>query len=122
MRVLVWLGSPASAAAVFWSCFGACVDPRPLRGPPVARVIASWDPLACGDPHRVVVELTGDAGAPLSASAPCSIGAITLDRIQLGSYRGRTYAWTLGEPIRSVAPVELEVEDDVVRWAFTTPR
>src|SRR5512146_180969 len=94
----IWIVSTLAATLGFWTCFGACVDapaPPPL---PQARIVAAWDPLACGEePHRVVVELVDEAGAPLSVSAPCTIGGLTIDAPHFGVYRGRVYAWTLAE-------------------------
>jgi hypothetical protein len=85
-------------------------------------VVAAWDPLQCGEPHRVVIELEDDAGVPLSASAPCALGELTLDAPAFGRYRGRIYAWSPAEPERSVAPVELIIDTPVLRWIVPTPR
>jgi hypothetical protein len=121
-----WIASTLAATAVFWLCFGTCVSgcvDTPLPDlEPQARVVASWDPLACGDPHRVVIELEDDGGAPVSRSVPCAAGAITLDIVHWGVYRGRIYAWTLGPDIRSVTEVRLEVDAPVIFWTVDTPR
>jgi len=53
---LILVCSPLFATLVFWSLFGACVDTQVDANPPVTRLVTSWDPLACGSPHRVVVE------------------------------------------------------------------
>src|SRR5688572_5287766 len=86
---------------------GACLDAPVAGGAPVARVVAGWDPLACGEPHRVVLELAldpapdpapdpaidaarglaEDAGTTSSASAPCHLGGLSLDVPRLGTYR-----------------------------------
>lgn len=123
MRSLVlWIGSTLVFSAAFWTCFGACVDTPVGASPPNARIVASWDPLSCGDPHRVVVELADDAGDPLTASAPCTLGHLTLDAPHFGGYHGRTYAWVLGSAIRSVAPADLDVEQVIVQWPIETPK
>lgn len=101
-------------------CAG-CLDlQRP--GPPQARVVVYWDPLACGAPHRVAVDLLDDAGAESAASAPCALGELAIDLPHFGAYHGWTYAHFDGEAMRSVAPVELAVDDTVVRWQIETPR
>ena len=114
------------ATAAFWLTFGTCVSgcvDQPVEPPePQARIIASWDPLDCGEPHRVVVELEDDAGAPISGSVPCEVGGLTLDLRHWGIYRGRIYAWTLGLVIRSVLAVRLDVDAPVVAWTVATPR
>lgn len=121
-----WIGSTAVATALFWLCFGSCVSgcvDTPLPDiEPQARVVASWDPLSCGDPHRVVIELEDDDGRMLSRSVPCELGGVTLDIARWGVYLGRVYAWTLGPEIRSVAHVRLEVDAPIVVWTLDTPR
>jgi hypothetical protein len=37
-------------------------------------------------------------------------------------YVGRVYAWTAGEPIRSITPVRLDVDEPIVHWLVATPR
>jgi len=111
--------SPVIAGVVFWGVFGACVDVAPMPAMPQAKLVASWDPLACGAPHRVAVELEDDDGAMLSSSAPCALGALTLDVPHFGIYRGRVYAWTLGAPERTIAPVDLAIDAPVVRLQLT---
>jgi hypothetical protein len=101
-------------------CAG-CIDLAP-GGPPQARVVVYWDPLACGEPHRVAVDLLDDAGAESSMSAPCALGEIAIDLPHFGAYHGWSYARVDGEAMRSVAPVELAVDDTVVRWRIETPR
>jgi hypothetical protein len=66
----------------------ACVDDPLAHDPPLPRVIASWDPLACTTRDRVEVALAGEAGA-VSASAPCPLGSLVLDVPALGRYEGR---------------------------------
>src|SRR5678809_1212655 len=81
---LSWLLSTLATTTAFWLIFGTCVsgcivDMEPPNHEPLARLVAVWDPLACGDPHRVVVELEDEDGVDVSGSAPCTIGGITLD-------------------------------------------
>ena len=121
VSVATWIISTLLLTFVFWTCFGACVDTPAPDDTPQARVVAAWDPLACGDPHRVVVELADDAGAQLSVSAPCTLGGLTIDVPHFGTYHGRVYAWTLGEPDRSIATADLAVDVPVVQWAVETP-
>lgn len=100
----------------FWMTFGGCVD-QPVRDAPAAnRILVGWDPLACGPPHRVVLELADDGGAKLSASAPCNAGALTIDADHGGTYRGRIYASELHE-----VPVELQVDRDDYDWWMGAP-
>lgn len=120
---LSWIGSTLLATALFWTSFAACViDTAPLPAEPQSRIVAGWDAQACGEPHRVVVELEDGNGATYSASAPCEIGTITLDVAHWGVYRGRVYAWALGPEIRSVAPVRLDVDAPVIYWTVATPK
>jgi hypothetical protein len=109
------------AAWLFWTAFGACVA-APARGTPEARVIVDWDPTACGDPHRVVLELADPGAAPYSKSAPCAVGSLELSAVDYGSYRGQIYASALGQPPRSVGKVELDVDERIVRRSVGTPR
>ena len=118
----LWILTTFAATFGFWTCFGACVDAPLPRSPPQAKVVAAWDPLVCGDPHRVVVELEDDDGVPLSVSAPCTLGGLTIDAPHFGVYRGRIYAWELGKPERSFASVHLIVDEPIVRWDVETPR
>jgi hypothetical protein len=103
------------------SALAACIDAPVAAGSAPVRLVASWDPLACGEPHRVVIELEDDGAAAQSASAPCNLGGLTLDLAHLGSYRGQIYAWALGQPIRSIAPIELAIDQPIVHWAVATP-
>jgi len=118
----IWILSTAAATLGFWTCFGACVDAPMPRPAPQAKILASWDPLACGDPHRVVVELEDDAGAPLSVSAPCTVGGLTIDAPHFGIYRGRIYAWVLGGSEHPFEDVNLIVDQPIVRWDMQTPK
>ena len=98
-----------------------CLD-APLPGSlPLARLVAGWDPLACGEPHRIVVELADDEGAARSASAPCNLGSAAVDVAHFGSYRGRIYAWSLDAPIRSITPIEVAIDQPIVDWFVATP-
>jgi len=125
-----WVGSTVFATALFWACFGTCVAgcvDQPLPDvEPQARVVASWDPLPCGDPHRVVVELEDDDGAKVSHSVPCEVGGMSIDIRHWGVYRGRIYAWTLtagdAAEMRSVLYVRLDVDAPVIFWPVDTPR
>lgn len=101
----------------------ACID-SPMSDaddPSIARVIVVWDPLECGGPHRVVVELEDHGGIRRSASTPCNAGSLTIEAPHFGLYYGRIYAWEPGEEIRSVVPVRLFVDEPVVRWLVATP-
>ena len=121
-----WIVSTLVASSAFWLCFGTCVSgcvDAPLPDiEPQARIVASWDPLDCGDPHRVVIELEDDDGRAFSRSVPCEVGGVTLDISHWGIYRGRVYAWTVGPEIRSVVHVRLEVDQPVIFWTVDTPR
>jgi hypothetical protein len=128
---VAWVGSATLGAALFWLLFGSCVlggcvdTPLPA-GDPQARLLVAWDPLVCGDPHRVVVELEDFEGAKQSQSVPCELGEIALDIRHFGIYRGRIYAWMLGAGsaaiIRSEMPVELTIDAPIVQWVVETPR
>jgi hypothetical protein len=118
----------ARSCASWWvtvSCgigLAACLDTPGESGPATARLVVAWDPLACGEPHRVVVELEDDTGAELSASVPCTLGGLTVDLAHFGLYRGRIYAWALAAPIRSVTPLEVMIDEAIVQWHVATPR
>ena len=123
MRCLViFLCSPLVATALLWAGLSACIDTPPAPGLAIARLVAAWDPLACGEPHRVALELEDDSGVKVSASTPCNLGGLTLDLAHLGTYRGRIYAWALDAPIRSIAPVEVTIEEPIVHWSVATPQ
>ena len=130
LSFITWVGSTTLVTALFCATFGAfvisgCVDtPLPDREPQ-ARLITSWDPLACGSPHRVAIEIEDDDGRRLSASVPCELGGMTIDVPAWGVYRGRIYAWSLAgseATISSVVPVRLEIDAPVVEWNVETPR
>ena len=113
---------PWFAAVLFSTTSGACIDAPPEPGAAIARLVAAWDPLACDEPHRVVVELADEDGVPISASTPCNLGGLTLDVPHLGLYRGRIYAWALAAPIRSVTEVTVTIDEAIVHWQVSTPR
>ena len=104
----------------------ACVDTPLPDLQPQARLVAAWDPVACGEPHRVVFELEDEHGAPLSRSVPCELGGASLDVPHWGVYRGRVYAWNLepseGSEIRSVVAVRVDIDAPIVHWYVETPR
>ena len=100
---------------------GACIDAPPAPGPAFARLVLSWDALACGEPHRVVAELEGDDGTELSASTPCNLGGVTVDVPHFGSYRGRIYAWALAAPVRSVVAIDVAIDEPIVHMHVATP-
>ena len=102
------------------ACIDAPPDPGPIGGGG-ARLVVAWDPLACGEPHRVAIELADDAGAEVSGSTPCSLGGLAIDLPHLGSYHGQIYAWAPAAPMRSVAPLEVEVDQAIVRRQVATP-
>ncbi|MEO8702433.1 MAG: hypothetical protein ABI867_20485 [Kofleriaceae bacterium] len=125
MRLAVSIISPPVATALFWLAFVACIDqPIPSRSPPIARIVTTWDPLVCGDPHRVVMELADDEGARVSVSTPCSHATLSVDVPHFGTWSGRIYAWVLADVpiIRSELPVDLIVDEAVVRWIVQTPK
>lgn len=102
--------------------FTGCIE-QPLPDlTPQARVVAAWDPLQCGDPHRVVIELEDELGVPASRSVPCELGGVSVDLAHWGVYRGRIYAWEIGPEIRSVLSVRLEVDAPIIHWFVDTPR
>lgn len=118
----LWIACTIALTVCFWTCFGACVDAPVENEPPQAKIVATWDPLRCGEPHRVAVELEDDDGAPVSASTPCTTGSLTLDARHFGTYRGRIYAWRLGLGERSSEEVRLIVDEPIVRWNVETPQ
>jgi hypothetical protein len=118
LLVLPWCSLVAAMAAV---ALPACLDTPSDHGPSIARLVVAWDPLACGEPHRIAVELADEVGVPLSASTPCNLGGLTVDVPHFGGYRGRLYAWALGAPVRSVTPIDLVIEQPIVRWEVATP-
>jgi hypothetical protein len=124
MRPLVLVARSLLVSLAALACgasLTACLDGPSFEAPPSARIIVQWDPLACGAPHRVAIELEDEAGAPISSSVPCALGAVAVEAPHLGVYFGRVYAWTAGEPIRSITPVRLYVDEAVVRWLVPTP-
>jgi hypothetical protein len=124
MERLVWIASPIVLSTLFWVGFCACLDGPLPDTPPAARIVTAWDPLQCGPPHRVVVELEDDAGLPIAASTACSTGMLVLDAPHFGIYRGRIYSWQLDDvvEIRSVMPIRLTVDEPIVRWWVATPQ
>ncbi len=110
-------------AAMLCCLFGAgCLAALPDNdGPPASRVIVQWNPLACGAPHRVVLELEHEDGTEASSSAPCSLGSMTIDLVQWGIYFGRFYGWEAGSPIRRVEPITLTVDAPVIHWQLADP-
>lgn len=127
---ITWVGSTTLLTAAFWLMFGSCVLSGCLDAPlpdrePQARLITTWDPLSCGEPHRVAIEIEDDDGRMLSASVPCEIGGMTIDVPSWGVYLGRIYAWSLAgseATISSVVPVRLEIDMPIVEWNVETPR
>ncbi len=111
-------------AVVALAC--GCLDMPMPDVEPQARLIAAWNPLDCGEPHRVVFELESERGVPLSRSAPCEVGGVSLDVPHWGIYRGRIYAWQLQPSsesvIRSEVAVRLEIDAPIVHWYVETPR
>lgn len=107
---------------VLMLCLAGCLDQPLPRGPAEARLVVGWDPLGCGEPHRVALELEDEDGAHVAASTPCNLGAITVDLGKLGVYRGRVYAWALAAPVRSEMPLEISVDEAIVHWHVETPR
>ena len=93
MRFVICVVSPWLATVAFWSLFVACIDAPMPESEPLARILTTWDPLACGEPHRVVLELEDESGTKLAGSTPCANGSLALDAPHLGVYWGRIYAW-----------------------------
>jgi len=93
--------------SVLASCIDAPYEPPPL--PAVARVVASWDPLACGERSRVVLELEDESGAKLARSVPCALGGISLDVAHYGVYFGTPGA------------ERLIVDEPMVYWQVSVP-
>jgi len=117
-------GAPSVLTAVVcWAATVAagCMDEPSLEDASGPRIVAKWDPLACGAPHRVALELEDEEGRRISSSAPCANGGLKLAAPHLGVYVGRIYAWTLGQPIRSVMPVQIDVDESTERWTVATP-
>jgi hypothetical protein len=112
----------ALSCAVVAVCLGACLDEPLPPGPSAARLIVGWDPLACGDPHRVALELEDDSGVRQSASAPCNLGGVGLGVSHYGIYHGRIYAWALDAPAHSSTPVDLTIDQPIVEWFVATPQ
>jgi len=108
---------------VVWSfaALGACIDAPVDDAPAVARLVAGWDPLACGEPHRIVVELEDDGGVKRSASVPCNLGGLAVDVDHVGHYHGRIYAWALDASIRSITPIDVTIDQPIVDWFVATP-
>jgi hypothetical protein len=119
--LLVLLCSPLVAAVVMWSAFAACFDAPVESAPSVARLVVSWDPLACGSPHRVAIEIADEAGVSLSVSTPCNLGELTVDVAHFGSYHGRIYAWAIDSPARSMTPIDVVIDESIVHWPVATP-
>jgi hypothetical protein len=119
--LLVFLCSPLLATAVLWTVFAACVDEPLPPSAPLARLVAAWDPLACGPPHRVVLELDGDDDT-YAVSVPCNLGGLAIDVSHFGTYRGRIYAWAPDAAIRSITAVDLSIDQPLVHWFIATPR
>ncbi|HET9620770.1 MAG TPA: hypothetical protein VFP84_05370 [Kofleriaceae bacterium] len=116
-----WLSIFAFAFALGLVSVG-CLDAPPARDAALVALVTTWDPLACGDPHRVAVELVDAAGATSAASAPCAIGVVTLDVAHVGAYTGRVYAWAIGEPARSITPITVTIaHEGETRQHVATP-
>ncbi len=123
MRTLIpCILAPWLFTFAFWTLFGACIAEVPDEPEPVSRLLASWDPLACGEPHRVVLELEDEAGNPISASTPCWLGGLAVDLPRWGWYTAKIYSWVLDQPIRSVKTVTLAIDAPIVRWQVITPQ
>jgi hypothetical protein len=116
MRIALDIISPWILTIAFWLTFGACVDQPAHDPPPIARIIANWDPLACGPPHRVVLELEDDAHVTLVSSTACNAGTLALDTRHMGTYHGRIYATELDPQ-----PVDLYVDEGIYQWWLGSP-
>jgi hypothetical protein len=100
----------------------SCVDEPLAATSSPARLVVAWDPLACGPPHRVVMELEGEAGGSWSAAAPCNLGGLAIDVSHHGGYRGRLYAMAPDASSRSVVAIELIIDQPIVHCHVATPR
>ena len=118
-----WVTSSWLAGVAFWLVFGACIDTPVPESPPIVRLVATWDPLACGEPHRVAIDLADDAGDIVSKSAPCALGSLAIDVPHAGEYRGQAYAWELGAPADGsdrTVDLDVEVTAPITRWQLAT--
>ncbi|HEY0255050.1 MAG TPA: hypothetical protein VGC41_26165 [Kofleriaceae bacterium] len=113
MTWLVWLLALVMAG---------CLDSPLADEGPQAKIVAEWDPLQCGEPHRIAVELEDTDGGPISASTNCGLGTLTLDARHYGIYRGSIYAWSLGVGKTSPTDIHLTVDEPIVHWYVPTPR
>lgn len=105
-----------------FTLFAGCLATLPEDDePPAARVIVQWNPLECGAPHRVVLELEHEDGRDASASVPCALGSMTVDLARWGLYFGRFYGWEAGLPLRDVEQVTLTVDASVIHWQLVEP-
>jgi hypothetical protein len=105
----------------FIGAASACLDTPSPHAAAVASLVTTWDPLICGDPHRVEVELTDATGVTSAASAPCDLGVVALDVAHLGNYTGRVYAWEVGEPARSITPITIAIDAPEAHQQVATP-
>ena len=121
MRSSLAVAPSVLISIVLWAAPAACIDSPALEDSSGVRIVAKWDPLTCRVPHRVALELADEEGRRISSSAPCASGGLTLEVPHLGVYVGRIYAWTAGQPIRSVMPVEIDVDESTERWTVATP-
>ena len=100
-----------------------CLDAPIADTPAIARLVASWDPLECGAPHRVVIELAlvdaVDAGGSLAASGWCALGGLAVEVPRLGSYHARARADDLGSspPLHK----DIAIEHAIVDWSIGEP-
>ena len=102
---------------------GCATTDEPLEVVPQSQLVASWDSEPCRkDGHIVVIDLEDEGGAAVSAWAPCFLGTVSLDVVHWGVYRGRVFAWTPDESIRSVSKVRVDVDAPVIYWTVVTPR
>ena len=122
--IVVSVVCPVILACAFWAVFGACVDAEVEATPPLSRVLVAWGPLACGDPHRVIIELDAiDDGARVVRSVPCAIGWMALDVPHVGDYRARVDSAPDGDGSDAtlVDEIELDIETQIVRWTLEAP-
>jgi hypothetical protein len=113
------LVSTLAAVVAVWCGLGSLFDPNERAGPE-ARLVASWDPITCRDPQRIIVELVGDP-QPVVGSVPCELGTLALVVPHHGTYRGRVISRAIGRRDRDSPPADLEIDDQVVRWTVTPP-
>ena len=108
MRGVAWfVASIATAACVSLPDTSTEVQPQ---------LIAVWDAMGCGPPHRVAFALADDTGDSVARSAPCDAGTLVFDVPRLGTYTGEVYAWSLAGGSGAADDVSIDVVAAMTRW------